>query len=184
MSHTKRSSKGNSAVNSEPLIPEIALGEEELSDVSLATFPVLERRTLQGVRKAEGLPGEDPAAAVAAIARTSRLNLARGMAQAYASQQENSPENRNINRARKIRMRLGGTPNLFDPFPGKPPRMHSRSYLRLKARGEAADAIALGPGVDGLYHTTVVYFRRSWGGARSPPDVVFAYATPSRGLRY
>ena len=34
MSHTKRSSKGNSAVNSEPLIPEIALGEEELSDVS------------------------------------------------------------------------------------------------------------------------------------------------------
>jgi hypothetical protein len=61
MSHTKRSSKGNSAVNSEPLIPEIALGEEELSDVSLATFPVFGKedtaRGQEGGRLARRRPG-------------------------------------------------------------------------------------------------------------------------------
>jgi hypothetical protein len=61
---------------------------------------------------------------------------------AYASQQEN-PSLRSISRARKIRMRLGGSPNLFDPFPDKPRRMHWRTYLRLRARGEAADLLAM-----------------------------------------
>jgi hypothetical protein len=62
---------------------------------------------------------------------------------AYASQQE-SVRYRNINRSRKIRMRLGGTPNLFDPFPEKPRGMHLRTYLRFRTRGEIADAIAFG----------------------------------------
>ena len=61
MSHTKRSSKGNSAVNSEPLIPEIALGEEEFSDVSLATFPVFGKEDTakgqEGGRLARRRPG-------------------------------------------------------------------------------------------------------------------------------
>src|SRR5438270_9179348 len=52
---------------------------------------------------------------------------------AYASQQE-SPHSRAIGQARKIRMRLGGSENLRQPFPEKPPRMHWRTYWRWKSR--------------------------------------------------
>src|SRR5271167_1213463 len=62
---------------------------------------------------------------------------------AYASQQE-TPRQRNISRARKIRMRLGGGESLCDPFPAKPHRMHRRTYDRIRARGEAADRVAFG----------------------------------------
>ena len=60
----------------------------------------------------------------------------------YASQQK-SPRDRNISRARKIRMRLGGGPSLFDPFPVKPKGMHRRTYLRLQARARGAEASSL-----------------------------------------
>jgi hypothetical protein len=56
---------------------------------------------------------------------------------AYASQQD-APMSRGLEQARKIRMKLGGNANLVEPFPDKPPRMHWRVYLRLKARAEAA----------------------------------------------
>lgn len=59
----------------------------------------------------------------------------------YASQTE-SPRFRNISRSRKIRVQLGGTADLFDPFPEKPRRMHWRTYMRIRARGEAADNLA------------------------------------------
>jgi hypothetical protein len=62
---------------------------------------------------------------------------------AYASQLE-GPRLRSISRSRKIRMRLGGSPNLCEPFPEKPPRMHWQTYLRLRARGQAADALCNG----------------------------------------
>jgi hypothetical protein len=61
----------------------------------------------------------------------------------YASQTE-SPHFRNIGRSRKIRMLLGGTADLFDPFPEKPRGMHWRTYWRIRARGKAADNIAMG----------------------------------------
>jgi hypothetical protein len=57
---------------------------------------------------------------------------------AYASQQE-TPMQRGVGQAQKIRMRLGGTVNLFEPFPEKPKRMHWCTYLRLRARAEAAE---------------------------------------------
>ncbi len=57
---------------------------------------------------------------------------------AYASQQE-TPMHRGIGQAQKIRMRLGGSANLCDPFPEKPKRMHWLTYLRLRARAEAAE---------------------------------------------
>jgi hypothetical protein len=57
---------------------------------------------------------------------------------AYESQQE-TPMQRGVFKAQKIRMRLGGTVNLFEPFPEKPKRMHWRTYLRLRARAEAAE---------------------------------------------
>jgi hypothetical protein len=50
----------------------------------------------------------------------------------YASQNE-TPSLRNIRRARKIRMRLGGGFSFAEPFPEKPPRMHWRTYLRMRA---------------------------------------------------
>lgn len=43
-----------------------------------------------------------------------------------------------IRKAGKLRMRLGGGPSLFEPFPGKPPRTHWRTYLRLLAAATAA----------------------------------------------
>ena len=57
---------------------------------------------------------------------------------AYESQQE-TPMQRGVYKAQKIRMRLGGSVNLFEPFPEKPKRMHWRTYLRLRARAEAAE---------------------------------------------
>jgi hypothetical protein len=60
----------------------------------------------------------------------------------YASRQE-SPRDRSISQARKVRMRLGGGPSLFDPFPDKPKGMHWRTYLRLRARAQAAEAFSL-----------------------------------------
>jgi hypothetical protein len=33
---------------------------------------------------------------------------------------------------------LGAKPNVFDPFPGKPPRMHWRTYERLHRAYEIA----------------------------------------------
>ena len=57
---------------------------------------------------------------------------------AYASQQE-TPMHRGISQAQKIRMELGGSANLCEPFPEKPKRMHWRRYLRLRARAGAAE---------------------------------------------
>jgi hypothetical protein len=51
----------------------------------------------------------------------------------YASQQE-SPQSRFIRRSRRIRMRLGGSPDLLQPFPKRPRGMHQRTYMRLRAR--------------------------------------------------
>ena len=55
---------------------------------------------------------------------------------AYASQQE-TPMYRGVGRAQKIRIRLGGSANLCEPFPEKPKRMHWRKYIRLRAHGFA-----------------------------------------------
>ena len=58
---------------------------------------------------------------------------------AYASQQEKTVF-RNLRKSQKIRMRLGGSPYPFDPFPEKPRGMHRRTYLRLREAAEAAEA--------------------------------------------
>jgi len=60
---------------------------------------------------------------------------------AYASQQE-SARYRGISRSRKIRMQLGGTANLLDPFPNKLRRMHWRTYQRLRARAAAGEGLS------------------------------------------
>jgi|SRR6478672_11239524 hypothetical protein len=47
----------------------------------------------------------------------------------------------NLRKSQRIRMRLGGSPDPFEPFPAKPRRMHQRTYLRLRAQAEAAEAL-------------------------------------------
>ena len=56
---------------------------------------------------------------------------------AYATQFEKLGH-RGIERARRIRMKLGGGPNLFDRFPDRPKGMHRRTYLRLEAAYKVA----------------------------------------------
>jgi hypothetical protein len=46
---------------------------------------------------------------------------------------------RGVSQAQKIRMRLGGSVSLFEPFPEKPKGMHWLTYLRLRTRAEAPE---------------------------------------------
>jgi hypothetical protein len=54
----------------------------------------------------------------------------------YASQQQTTLH-RGLEQARKIRMRLGGSADLLEPFPERPKGMHRRTFRRLRARAEA-----------------------------------------------
>jgi hypothetical protein len=67
----------------------------------------------------------------------------------YSTQREN-PRFRAITKAQKLRMRLGGGPNLLQDFPTKPPRMHRRTYNRLLARAMTAQERWIGVSRDYL----------------------------------
>lgn len=56
---------------------------------------------------------------------------------AYASQQE-ILRHRAISRVQKLRMRLGESANLLEPFPGRPRGMHRWTYHRLLGRAMTA----------------------------------------------
>jgi hypothetical protein len=56
---------------------------------------------------------------------------------AYESQQE-PIRMRGLVKAQKILVRLGAKPDVLDPFPEKPPRMHWRTYQRLRRAYEIA----------------------------------------------
>jgi hypothetical protein len=58
---------------------------------------------------------------------------------AYASQQE-SELHRELRKAQKIRMRLGGSASIMDEFPDKPIHMHRRTYERLRHTYNIAQA--------------------------------------------
>jgi len=57
---------------------------------------------------------------------------------AYASQRQ-TPRHRGWEQAQKIRMKLGGSANLLEPFPERPKRMHRHTYLRLRAKAEGVE---------------------------------------------
>ena len=57
---------------------------------------------------------------------------------AYASQQELA-HHRGLGKAQKIRMRLGGSPNMLDEFPDKPKHMHWLTYDRLRRSHDIAE---------------------------------------------
>lgn len=46
---------------------------------------------------------------------------------------------RPLDRAQKIRMRLGGSANMTEPFPGKPKGMHWQTYWRWSDKGRNAE---------------------------------------------
>ncbi len=55
----------------------------------------------------------------------------------YESQ--NEPRHfRALRKAQKIRVRLGGSANMTEPFPSRPRYMHRRTYQHLKRQYEAA----------------------------------------------
>jgi hypothetical protein len=57
---------------------------------------------------------------------------------AYWSQRRSASEGA-IRRAQAIRERLGGTGNMYSPFPAKPKGMHWRTYRRLRLLHDNAD---------------------------------------------
>ena len=57
---------------------------------------------------------------------------------AYASQQE-SAHRRGLGKSQKIRMRLGGSPNMLEEFPDKPKGMHWQTYERWRRVHNVAD---------------------------------------------
>ena len=62
---------------------------------------------------------------------------------AYDSQQE-STWHRRLHRAQAIRMKLGGSPSLADPFPTKPKGMHWRTYRRLYSKALLCEVSVFG----------------------------------------
>lgn len=67
------------------------------------------------------------------------LNCRRCSRLVYASQRQDACL-RAARHAAKIRVRLGGSPDLFERFPDRPRRQWRRTYVRLKAQAEAAEA--------------------------------------------
>ena len=59
---------------------------------------------------------------------------------AYGSQRDGWSDRR-LRKAQNIRMRLGGTANLTEPFPWKPKRMHWRTYDRLRNTANSAEQV-------------------------------------------
>ena|ERR1017187_9164023 len=62
----------------------------------------------------------------------------------YESQRE-QPHYRALRRAQSIRVKLGGSPNMSEPFPAKPKGMHWRTYEQLILAAEGADALSIPP---------------------------------------
>lgn len=56
---------------------------------------------------------------------------------AYQSQRKQRYQ-RALSRAQAIRMKLGGSANMFEPFPAKPTGMHWSTYQRLRVEAEGA----------------------------------------------
>ena len=59
----------------------------------------------------------------------------------YASQAEHA-SGRALLGAQKLRLRLGGSPSLADPFPPKPRAMHWMTYRRMKQRHDLMSGVA------------------------------------------
>jgi hypothetical protein len=61
--------------------------------------------------------------------------------------QRASASDRALGRAQAIRVRLGGTPSMFEPFPCKPKGMHWSTYKRLRLDEKMASDYSWSPSV-------------------------------------
>ena len=59
----------------------------------------------------------------------------------YQCQRE-TQQQRNLSAAQKIRLRLGGSANILEPFPSKQKGMHWRTYERLRARSHSSESLS------------------------------------------
>ena len=62
----------------------------------------------------------------------------------YESQRE-QPHYRALRRIQAVRVKLGGSGSMAEPFPDKPKGMHWRNYERLVREAERADALSIPP---------------------------------------
>ena len=62
----------------------------------------------------------------------------------YASQAEHASGRARL-AAQKLRMRLGGSPSLADPFPRKPRAMHWKTYRKMQQRHDRLADVAVAP---------------------------------------
>ena len=62
----------------------------------------------------------------------------------YLSQAAPNSHARTLVGAQKLRVRLGGSGNVFETFPGKPRTMHWKTYRKLKARHDRLTGVAYG----------------------------------------
>ena len=62
----------------------------------------------------------------------------------YLSQAAPSSHARTLVGAQKIRVRLGGSGNVFEPFPCKPRTMHWKTYRKLRAGHDRLTGVAYG----------------------------------------
>src|SRR6266851_363871 len=62
-------------------------------------------------------------------------------ARARSTSRNQSPRDRSMERARGIRLRLGESASLFEPFPSKPKGMWSKTYQRLRDRSERDEMV-------------------------------------------
>ena len=67
MSHAKQTLTRNTALHPEPVKPEITLGDEEVSDVSLATFHVVDKENAADGQKTPAVAAVAPKAAAAEL---------------------------------------------------------------------------------------------------------------------
>lgn len=116
-------------------------GREVASDYSVALVAV--PQPFGGVRWWFCCPATGGRAAVMYLppGRT-RFASQRALRGSYRVQRV-GPKDRALEAAQGIRMALGGSPNMLQPFPSKPPRMWWSTYQRRRERAERAEGRSL-----------------------------------------